>query len=57
MHLPQEVITTIDHGDALDRDIFILDIPYSVSKAISFKDESETHILEPIQGVSKKAQQ
>ena len=59
MHLPQEVITTIEHENALERDpssdIFILDIPYSVSKAISFKDESETYILEPIAKAAKVA--
>ena len=47
MHLPQEVISTIENGDALHQDPSS-DIPYSVSKVISFKDESEAHILEPI---------
>ena len=59
MHLPQEVISTIEHGDALHRDpssdVFFVDIPYSVSKEISFKDESETHILEPIAEAVKVA--
>ena len=35
--------------------IFFVDIPYSVSIEISFKDCSEAHILEPISEAAKLA--